>query len=88
MQNGEMLEPYALEEKFVEGFGDYEINKGILTFAVFRWKRVEGRRVKVMVDRFAMLLSDAKDAKEEFETFLQGSPMLASIPIRRKQRLS
>ena len=64
MRDESLIEPYSLDEDFIDGFTDHEISDGLLTFAAYRWRDVEGVKARVAIRRFIMKVSDAKQSHD------------------------
>lgn len=92
MRDEALIEPCAienLEEDFIDGFTDYEVEGEMLLFVSFRWRRIAGERVKMPIRRFAMPVSALETcrsgadsaraaAKRSTEALIEERPKLLS----------
>lgn len=51
---GEVLDPFAVSEFFVDGFDDYSIKDGLLRCVGYRLQRDRGETVRIAVMRIVM----------------------------------
>jgi len=54
MQRVEIIEPFAVQEFFVDGSENYEIADGFMTATGYRTQRVAGEKINVAVFRVIM----------------------------------
>ncbi len=86
-----LIEPFAVQEFFVDGFDDYEVKDGILTCAGFRAQKASkqsGGPLRVVVLRIVMPVANLQQVIANATEAAKGMPMLELAAPRNGAKLA
>ncbi len=88
MRDETLVEPFAVQEIFVDGFCDHQINNGVMTCVGYRTQRPSrenGDPLKVVVVRLVMPASNVDAAVDDARQAQAGNNTRA-VSVRSRER--
>ncbi len=75
-----LVEPFAAPEIYCEGFTDYEVKDGVLTFSGYRTRDVHGEALREVVIKIVMPVANLVSVVAEATAAAKGLP-IAPEPV-------
>ena len=78
LEDETLVEPFAVQEYFVDGFADFHVENGVLRAVGYRTQpasRMNGDPLKIVIFRVAIPVNGAGDAAMRTQEILTSSPV-------------